>query len=107
LTSGDRDGLPNVLMEAHSQGLAVVSTDVSGVPELVMNRETGLLVPPDDVRALAAALLTLIRDPAQRNAMGKAGEIRMHAMFDASVWLDRLAARFQPPRVPGDTAEAA
>lgn len=107
LTSGDRDGLPNVLMEAQSQGLAVVATDVSGVPELVVNRETGLLVPPDDAPALAAALLTLIRDPARRNAMGKAGEKRMHAMFDASVWLDRLVARFQSPRIPGDTAKAA
>jgi len=107
LESGDRDGLPNVLMEAQSQGLAVVATAVSGVPELVVDRKTGMLVPPNDVPALADALLTLIRDPALRNAMGRAGERRMHAMFDASAWLDRLAARFQAPRVLDDDVKAA
>ena len=45
---GDRDGLPNVLVEAASQGLACVSTDISGVPELLTDGENGLLVPPED-----------------------------------------------------------
>ncbi len=44
--SGDRDGIPNVLAEAMATGLAVVSTNVSGIPELVRNDENGLLVPP-------------------------------------------------------------
>lgn len=107
LKSGDRDGLPNVLMEAQSQSLAVVSTAVSGIPEFIVDGETGLLVPAGDVTALSAALLRLIRDPALRNRMGAAGEQRVHAAFDAAVWLDRLAARFQTPRIPADNAEAA
>ncbi len=97
--SGDRDGLPNVLMEAQSQGLAVVATTVTAVPELVVDGETGLLVPSGDADALAAALLRLIRDPALRTSFGAAGAMRVRAQFDGAVWLDRLAARFQTPRL--------
>ncbi|MEM8646961.1 MAG: glycosyltransferase, partial [Pseudomonadota bacterium] len=56
--NGDRDGLPNVLVEAQSQGLSCLSTPVSGVPELVRDGENGILVPPDDPKALAEALET-------------------------------------------------
>ena len=65
---GDRDGLPNVLVEASSQRLACVSTNISGVPELLTHGETGLLVPPEDPAALALALERAIRDPALRSA---------------------------------------
>ena len=64
---GDRDGLPNVLVEAASQRLACVSTDISGVPELLDDGENGLVVPPDDPQALAEALERAIRDPALRH----------------------------------------
>ena len=64
---GDRDGLPNVFMEAMSQGLACVSTPVSGVPEIIKDGETGLLVAPDDAGALAGALEQLISDPRCEN----------------------------------------
>ena len=101
---GDRDGLPNVLMEAQSQGLAVVATTVSAVPELVVDGETGLLVPPGDTDALAAALRRLIGDPALRATCGTAGAARVRAQFDSDHWLDRLAARFQTPRF--DSADA-
>jgi glycosyltransferase involved in cell wall biosynthesis len=80
---GDRDGLPNVLVEAQSQSLACLSTDVSGVTELVQHARTGVIVPPDDVEALAAALLQLIRDPALRSRLGRAGAQHVHACFDA------------------------
>ena len=55
-SDGDRDGLPNVLMEAQSQGLACVATSLAGIPELIEDGVTGLLVPPGDPAALAAAL---------------------------------------------------
>src|SRR5690606_38622082 len=74
---GDRDGLPNVLMEAQSQGVAVISTDISGVPELVAHEATGLLVPERDPAALAAAIAALIADPARRAALGAAGQARV------------------------------
>ncbi len=78
---GDRDGLPNVLVEAQSQGLACVSTPVSGVPELVENGENGLLVEPDNPEALAAALGDLCGQPARRMKLGAEGERRVRSGF--------------------------
>jgi glycosyltransferase involved in cell wall biosynthesis len=105
---GDRDGLPNVLMEAQSQALPVVASRVSAIPELVADGETGLLGPPGDRDALAAALRRLIGDPALRRRLGDAGERRVHARFDCAPWLDRLAARFAMHRIrrPGDARAA-
>lgn len=79
---GDRDGLPNVLVEACSQGLACVSTNVSGIPELLTNDVNGLLVEPDDSQALAKAIERLIRDPHLRQRLGRAAEKRVRANFD-------------------------
>ena len=67
---GDRDGLPVVLIEAMGRGLPVVSTSVVGIPELVRHDENGLLVAPDDPRALAEALSRLRRDPALAARLG-------------------------------------
>jgi glycosyltransferase involved in cell wall biosynthesis len=92
---GDRDGLPNVLMEAQSQGLCCLSTDVSGVPELIRDGSTGILVPPADAPALALALAGLIRDPARRDALGRAGQGRVHAAFNHEAAIDRLADRLR------------
>jgi glycosyltransferase involved in cell wall biosynthesis len=91
---GDRDGLPNVLIEAQSQGLACISTRVSAIPELIEQGSTGLLVPPGDPFALAQALENLIRDPAARLRFGVAGEQRVRRFFSMSPGIDRLAARF-------------
>jgi glycosyltransferase involved in cell wall biosynthesis len=104
--SGDRDGLPNVLMEAQSQGLSVVATPITAVPEIVSDGETGLLVPPDDAAALAHALARLIRMPTLRDTFGAEGARRVRAQFDSDAWLDRLAARFQKPRMTRDETGA-
>lgn len=69
---GDRDGIPVVLMEAMASGVPVVSTDVSGIPELVRSGETGVCVPPGDAVALADALEGLIRSPERRRSMAEA-----------------------------------
>ncbi len=92
---GDRDGLPNVLVEAASQGLAAVSTRVSGVPELVTDGEDGRIVAPDDPAALAAALAELIRDPVRRARLGGAAEARVRGHFDYHASIDQLAALFR------------
>jgi glycosyltransferase involved in cell wall biosynthesis len=94
---GDRDGLPNVLIEGQSQALACIATSVSGIPELIENDATGLLVPPGDPVALASALEKLIRDPARRAALGAAGESRVRRFFAASAGIDLLAERFGLP----------
>ena len=91
---GDRDGLPNVLVEAQSQGLACVATEVSAIPELIRDEQNGLLVPPEDPAALAAALDRLIRDPGLRQALGKAGSRRVRESFDLNHCVGDLAARF-------------
>jgi glycosyltransferase involved in cell wall biosynthesis len=93
---GDRDGLPNVLMEAQSQGLACLSTAVSAIPELIRDGDTGLLVPPDDVPALAAALERLIRDPALRRRLGEAGEVRVRGEFAHHATIGSLLALLAP-----------
>ncbi|MGI9500105.1 MAG: glycosyltransferase family 4 protein [Geminicoccaceae bacterium] len=92
---GDRDGLPNVLMEAGSQELTAVTTAVSAVPELIVDGENGLLVPPDDPAALAAAIETLIRDPARRLQMGRFARKTVLERFAMDPGLDKLAARLR------------
>jgi glycosyltransferase involved in cell wall biosynthesis len=91
---GDRDGLPNVLMEAQSQRLPCVATAVSGIPELIDDTRTGLLVPPRDVDALARALAALIGDADLRRRLGDAGCERTRVSFDVERGIDRLVERF-------------
>jgi len=91
---GDRDGLPNVLMEAQSQALACVATDVSAIPELIADGETGLLVPPENPAALAVALERLIREPGLRARLGGAGQAKIRAAFDHDRAIGDLAHRF-------------
>jgi len=89
-SDGDRDGLPNVIVEAQSQKLPVISTPISGIPELVEDQANGLLVPPDDPQKLAEALEALARDPKRRIAMGGEGAKRVHDNFDAAREIDLL-----------------
>ena len=95
---GDRDGLPNVLMEAQSQALPVVATRVSAIPELVEDGTSAILVEPVDHGALAKALQSLIADPGLRTRLGEAGERRVRERFDMNVGADELAARFADTR---------
>jgi glycosyltransferase involved in cell wall biosynthesis len=91
--SGDRDGLPNVLVEASSQGLAVISTPVSGIPELIEDGVNGCLVPSDQPQALADALLALGRDHERRERLGAAGQRRVHAQFSHRATIAALHER--------------
>jgi colanic acid/amylovoran biosynthesis glycosyltransferase len=94
---GDRDGLPNVLLEAQSQSLAVLSTQAGAIEELILDGETGLLVPPGDPASLAAALARLIADPGLRQRLGVAGAARMSREFSLDRGIDRLAEKFGLP----------
>lgn len=94
--SGDRDGLPNVLMEAQAMGLACLSTEVSAIPELIVQEETGVMVPPDDPAALAAALERLARDPHLRDRLGSTAAKRVRTDFASHPGIARLAERFRP-----------
>lgn len=81
---GRREGIPVALMEAMASGLPVVSTAISGIPELVESGETGLLVPPRDPEALADALEVLLRDDALRRRMGDGARARVVRDFNLS-----------------------
>jgi glycosyltransferase involved in cell wall biosynthesis len=87
---GDRDGLPNVLMEAATQGLPLVSTRFAGVPEFVTDGQNGLLVPPADPAALATAIERLIVDPSLRQRLGEAAYARVRNDFSFESGIDRL-----------------
>jgi glycosyltransferase involved in cell wall biosynthesis len=91
---GDRDGLPNVLAEAQSQGLACVATKVSGIPELIEDGRTGLLVAPESPAEFARALEALIADPVRRRSLGAAGRRRVAEKFGLEANIARLARRF-------------
>jgi glycosyltransferase involved in cell wall biosynthesis len=84
---GDRDGIPVALMEAMARAVAVVSTPVSGIPELIDPEVCGLLVPPGDPEALAGAIRRLIDDVGLRSRLGTVGKQRVRERFslDASV----------------------
>ncbi|MDB5658524.1 MAG: glycosyl transferase group 1 family protein [Cypionkella sp.] len=91
---GDRDGLPNVLVEAASQGLACISTTISGIPELFRDGQNGWLVPPDDPAALANALKTAITSPNLRSEYGQAAEAQVRATLDYHQSVKQLVGLF-------------
>jgi glycosyltransferase involved in cell wall biosynthesis len=79
---GDRDGIPNVLLEAMAMSVPVVATNVSGIPEIVCHGRNGLLIEPDDPTALADAVSQLIDDPALGAALGQAARQAVTKTFD-------------------------
>jgi len=97
-SDGDRDGLPNVLVEAASQRLAAISTTISGVPELLSDDVNGLLVPPDDPKSLSAALARAIQSPELRRRLGDAAEKRVREVFDHKAGIRQLADLFAAAR---------
>ncbi len=78
---GQMEGIPVALMEALATGRPVVSTSISGIPELVENGVNGLLVPPGDAQAFADAMRTLLQNPGMRAAMGEKGQRKIRTEF--------------------------
>ena len=104
---GDRDGIPNVLMEAMSQGLACIATGISGIPELISDGVTGWLTPPADPDALRNALAAAIADPAARKRIGTAGACHVRDRFAFRKGLDDLLALFGEGAAAADAGRAA
>ena len=82
------EGIPLTIIEAMAARCPVISTAVGGIPEMITGGESGFLAPARDPRALAAALITLHRDPLLRHSMGEAGERRARALFSLNGMLD-------------------
>jgi colanic acid/amylovoran biosynthesis glycosyltransferase len=91
---GNRDGLPTVLLEAMALGTPCVATDVTGIPELVRDGETGLCVPEGDPEALAAALARMLDDRDLRRRVAEAGRALVEKEFDQQRNAARLRAVF-------------
>jgi glycosyltransferase involved in cell wall biosynthesis len=91
---GDRDGIPNVLMEAMAAELPVVSTAVSGIPELIEDEVNGLLVPPENAEALADAIWRLAKDPALADRLARAGAATIADHFDGEALARHMAGLF-------------
>ena len=89
LENGDRDGIPNVLMEAMAVGVPVLSTPISGIPELIHDGVNGLLVPSEDPGALAEAFLRLTRDDRLAADLSRNAQETIEMRFNG----DKLAAR--------------
>jgi len=81
-TDGNRDGLPTVLIEAMALGVPVVATDVTGIPELVQDHRTGLIVPQRDPDAIARAIGRLLEDRSAAAALTRAARASVEAEFD-------------------------
>jgi len=89
------EGQPMSVLEAMARGMCVVATSVGGIPDLVENATSALLVPPDDVDALAKALWTVLTDAALRHRLGDAALARAREDFDADVVARRLDALYR------------
>lgn len=96
------EGLGTSVLDAMAGGRAVVATRAGGIPESVVDGETGLLVPPRDPDALASAILRLLPDPARRRALGQAGRERVRARFSAARMVAETAAVYHD--LAGDRA---
>lgn len=86
------EGLPGAVMEAMAARLPVIGTNVGGVPELIRNGKTGILVPPEDAEALAVALVELLTDRSLRREMGRAGHQRIVDEFRLDLKVAQLEA---------------
>jgi glycosyltransferase involved in cell wall biosynthesis len=90
MLSSRREGLPNSILEAMAMGLPVVTTDVAGAKELVIDSQTGFVLPQGDVHGLAQAVLTLVDNDSLRLRMGQAGRERVEGEFSFTQRLQRV-----------------
>ncbi len=91
---GDRDGIPNVLLEAMAVGLPVITTAVAGIPELVENNQNGLLYQPHDVEGISSGIIELLHDAEKRRQLGRAASQKVTEEFDLTLAANRLKTLF-------------
>jgi glycosyltransferase involved in cell wall biosynthesis len=91
---GDRDGIPNVLLEAMAVGLPVITTVVAGIPELVDNNQNGLLYQPHDVDGISSGIVELLRNAEKRRQFGSAASKKVRERFDIAQAARQLKTLF-------------
>jgi glycosyltransferase involved in cell wall biosynthesis len=89
------EGVPKALLEAACCTRPIVAADMPGCREVVRHSETGLLVPPNDVAALAEAIAALARDPARRQAIGGAARVLVEREFGEAAVAEQTLALYQ------------
>lgn len=92
--NGDRDGIPNVLVESLAMGVPALSTNISAIPEILINGQTGLTVPPSQPDLLAEALLKILRDQDLRSTLIQNGRKYVESEFDNRKWVKKLGETF-------------
>ena len=92
---GERDGIPVFLCEAMAFGVPVVTTPVSGIPELVRDRDTGFLCAAGDSSSLATVLAAVLADPAEAHRVGERGRTLVHRVLDVDTLASALVARIE------------
>lgn len=93
--NGDRDGIPNVLVESLAMGVPALSSSVSAIPEILINEKTGLTVPPSNPELLAEAMIRILTDQTLRGRLIAGGQALVKECFDNSHWIEKLAQIFR------------
>lgn len=101
--NGDRDGIPVVLMEAMAVGVPVISTHVSGIPELIESGENGLLVEQKDSEALAEAIKTLLYNPELRHILSQSAYTKVYAEYNMEITIQQLIQQFNKGYLADET----
>lgn len=93
--NGDRDGIPNVLVESLAMGVPALSPNVSAIPEILIDGKTGMTVPPSQPEYLEKAMLRMLTDEKLRRRLIAGGQQRVKENFDNSQWIEKLAEIFR------------
>jgi glycosyltransferase involved in cell wall biosynthesis len=93
--NGDRDGIPNVLVESLAMGVPALSTNVSAIPEILIDGKTGMTVPPSRPKLLEEAMIRMLTDQKLRKKLIAGGQERVKETFDNSRWIQKLAVIFR------------
>lgn len=93
--SGDRDGIPNVLVESLAMGVPALSTEVSAIPEILLNEKTGITVPPSEPEAMSEAILRMVTDRELRHKLITNGRKYVETEFDNKKWVKNLGELFR------------
>jgi glycosyltransferase involved in cell wall biosynthesis len=93
--NGDRDGIPNVLVESLAMGVPALSTNVSAIPEILIDGKTGMTVPPSQPEQLEKAMLQILTDQKLRKLLIDGGKALVKDNFDNSQWITKLAEIFR------------